>query len=177
MANGNGKPLEVGNEQLIVLGKIGAPWGVRGWVRLTSYTDPRDALLDYRDCYLGGPGNWQPARIGQSRVQGKSLVGCLDGISDRDAAIAVRGAEIAVPRSAMPEPEQGHYYWSDLVGMTVVHRDGRELGRVRYLLATGEHDVMVVQGEREVLIPFVMNEFVLDVDLDSKRIDVDWEWD
>jgi len=177
VATGNGKPQAGQDDQLIVLGKIGAPWGVKGWFRLTSYTDPREALLDYRDCFLAREGSWQPARIEQSRQQGNALVGCLDGVSDRDAAIAFRGAEIAVPRDAMPDPGDGHYYWSDLVGLTVIHRDGRELGKVKYLLATGEHDVLVVQGDKEVLIPFVMETFVLDVDLDKKLINVDWEWD
>lgn len=161
----------------IILGSVGAPWGVRGWVRLNSWTDPREALLDYREIELKRDGRWHAARLLEARVQGKSLVGRLQGVDDRDAAIAWRGADIGVVREALPEPGEGHYYWADLEGASVRHRDGRVLGRVAYLLATGEHDVLVVRGEREVLIPFVINRFVLGVDLDEGVIDVDWEWD
>lgn len=165
------------DERRIVLGSIGAPWGVRGWVRLNSWTDPREALLGYRDIELQRDGHWQPARLLEARQQGKSLVGRLEGVDDRDAAITWRGADIGVPREALPEPGDGHWYWADLEGLSVRHRDGRELGRVAYLLATGEHDVLVVKGERETLIPFVPETYVLNVDLAAGVIDVDWEWD
>lgn len=163
--------------RLVVLGRVGAPWGVRGWVRLNSFTEPRDALLDYEDCWLRRDGRWSEARIAESRPQGKSLVGRIEGIDDREAAIALRGADIGIARDAMPEPARGHYYWADLEGLEVRHTDGRVLGRVGYLLATGEHDVLVVEGERETLVPFVMDRFILGVDLDKGVIDVDWEWD
>lgn len=163
--------------RLILLGRVGAPWGVRGWVRLESFTEPRDALLDYADCRLRQGDSWQAARIEEGRRQGKALVARFAGSDDRDAAIALRGADIGVPRESLPEPQEGHYYWADLEGLAVRHRDGRLLGHVAYLLATGEHDVLVVQGEREVLVPFVPGRYVLDVDLDNRVIDVDWEWD
>lgn len=167
----------VQDRQLIVLGQVGAPWGVRGWVRLNSYTEPREALLDYRDFYLRQDGEWRAARFAEGRPQGKSLVGRLDGVTDRDEALLFRGAEIGVQREQMPDPGDGHFYWSDLEGLTVRRQDGQVLGQVAYMLATGEHDVMVVRGERETLIPFVMRKFVLDVDLDKRLISVDWEWD
>lgn len=163
--------------RVVVLGKIGAPWGVRGWVKLTSYTEPRDALLAYRNCFLRQEGDWTAAALEAGHPQGKSLVAKLAGVDDRDAALRWRGADIGMPRKALPEAGDGHYYWADLEGLEVRHRDGRSLGRVAYLLATGEHDVLVVQGEREVLIPFVMDRFVRGVDLAEGRIDVDWEWD
>ena len=87
------------------------------------------------------------------------------------------GAELAVPRESLPEPGEGHYYWADLEGLRVVTKDGNELGNVAYLLATGANDVLVVQGQKEVLIPFVTGSVVLDVDIAGGRITVDWEWD
>ena len=87
------------------------------------------------------------------------------------------GPEIAVPRGALPETGKDQYYWSDLEGLRVVHRDGTVLGRVAYLLETGANDVMVVEGEQERLIPFVTEKVVLGVDLDKGEIEVDWEWD
>jgi 16S rRNA processing protein RimM len=87
------------------------------------------------------------------------------------------GSEIGIWRSAMPEAGEGQFYWSDLEGLRVVRKDGSEVGTVGYLLETGAHDVMVVQGEKECLIPFVLNEVIIDVDLDAGLITVDWEWD
>ncbi|MCB1757931.1 MAG: ribosome maturation factor RimM [Gammaproteobacteria bacterium] len=165
------------DRQLIVLGRLGTPWGVRGWVKVNSYTEPREAILDYRDIYLRSEGEWRPLRIAEGRMQGKSPIVRLAGISDRDAALQYRDSDIGMPREQMPELDAGHYYWSDLEGLTVKRRDGEEIGRVAYMLATGEHDVMVVRGKRETLIPFVLEKFVLDVDLANRLIVVDWEWD
>lgn len=85
--------------------------------------------------------------------------------------------EIAVEREALPEPGRRSYYWADLEGLRVVHRDGRELGRVAYLMETGANDVLVVQGDSEYLVPFILDDVILDVDLDNDVISVDWEWD
>lgn len=167
----------VPDRQLIVLGQLGAPWGVRGWVRVNSYTEPREGILDYRGIYLRRESGWRAAQFAEGRMQGKSPVVRLEGVNDRDAALQWRDAEIGVPREQMPEPGAGHYYWSDLEGLSVARQDGEVIGQVAYMLATGEHDVMVVRGERETLIPFVLERFVVDVDLDNGRITVDWEWD
>jgi 16S rRNA processing protein RimM len=159
--------------------------GVRGWVKVISYTEPRAALLDYKECVVGKPGAWAPATLAEGRMQGKTLLVRLEGTHDRDAAARHVGADIAVARDRLPETAPGEYYWADLEGLQVRHRDGRILGRVAYLLATGAHDVIVVQGDngadgaggREVLIPFVPGQYVRHVDLDRAVIDVDWEWD
>lgn len=161
----------------VVLGRVAGVYGVKGWIKLHSYTDPRAAILDYRDCLLERAGSWQPARIAEGRAHGKGVIARFAGVRDRDQAAADVGAAVAVPRQALPEPEAGHYYWADLEGLRVVHRDGRELGRVAYLLETGANDVLVVQGEREILIPFLPGSVILDVDLTEGRIDVDWEWE
>lgn len=161
----------------IVLGHVDGVYGVQGWVKLHSYTDPRVAILEYSDCQMKTADEWRPARISEGKAHGKGVIARIDGIDDRDAAALCIGAEIAVLRKDLPEPEDGHYYWADLEGLRVVHRDGAELGRVAYLLATGANDVLVVQGEREILIPFVPGSVVLEVDLSQGSIRVDWEWD
>ena len=161
----------------VVLGRISGLFGVRGWVKVFSYTEPREAVLNYKGLLLGRDGEWQSAKVAEGQRHGKSVILRLEGIDDRDQAAALIGADIGAERQDLPKPEDGHYYWADLVGMSVIHRDGTELGKVRDLLETGAHDVMVVEGEQEILIPFVLNEFVLGVDLVSRRIDVDWEWD
>jgi len=163
--------------QPVVLGRISGLFGVKGWVKVYSYTEPREAVLEYRRWLLSVKDGWREATVAEGQRHGKTIIARLDGYVDRDQAAELIGTEIAVPRDELPEAEEGRFYWSDLEGLRVVHRDGTELGRVAYLLETGANDVMVVQGEQERLIPFVMGEVILGVDLASGRIDVDWEWD
>lgn len=155
---------------------VGA-FGVRGWVKVYSYTDPREALLNYKGLMLGRNGGWQSAEVVAGQRHGKSVIAQFEGVNDRDQAEAMVGADIGVSRDALPEPEDGRFYWSDLIGLKVVHRDGTELGIVESLLETGAHDVMVVVGDHERLIPFVNDKIVLGVDLSLRQIKVDWEWD
>lgn len=154
---------------------------MRGWFRVFSYTEPREALLDYDEWLLEAGGRWQPTAVLEGRQQGRTIVARLEGIEDRDAAASWVGADVAVARDRLPRTEPGRYYWADLVGLEVRHRDGHLLGTLDHMVATGAHDVMVVRpdaaGSREILIPFVMERFVLEVDLAAGRIDVDWEWD
>lgn len=165
----------------IVLGRVSGLYGVRGWVRVLSYTERREALLDYRRWLLETADGWMERTVAEGRKQGKSLVARLQGIEDRDAAAEWIGADIAVARTSLPPAGKGEFYWSDLKGLQVRHRDGRTLGRVEYMLATGANDVMVVQrgGEpkQEILIPFVPDVYILRVDIAEGVIDVDWEWD
>jgi 16S rRNA processing protein RimM len=163
--------------QPVILGRVIGLFGVRGWVKVHSYTEPREALLEYRGWLLGRDGDWQPVEVAEGRQHGKGIVVRLQGIEDRDAAAELLGSDIGVDRDALPEAEDGQYYWADLEGLTVVHRDGTELGKVAYLMATGANDVLVVDGPVERLIPFVPETVILDVDLAAGVIRVDWEWD
>lgn len=142
-----------------------------------SYTEPREAVLQYKGLLLGRNGDWQSVKVAEGQRHGKSVILRLEGCDDRDKAASLIGTEIGADRSELPEPEDGHYYWSDLTGLNVVHRDGTELGKVKEMLETGAHDVLVVQGEQERLIPFVVDEVIVNVDLNEKKITVDWEWD
>ena len=163
--------------QPVVLGRISGLFGVKGWVKVYSYTEPREAVLEYRRWLLSGKDGWREVTVAEGQRHGKMIIARIDGYVDRDQAAELIGTEIAVPRDELPEAEEGRFYWSDLEGLRVVHRDGTELGKVAYLLETGANDVMVVQGEQERLIPFVMGEVILEGDLANGRIDVDWEWD
>ncbi len=160
-----------------MLGRISGVFGVRGWVKVFSYTDPREAVLDYESWLLGHKGEWRPAKVAEGQRHGKTVVMRIDGFDDREQAATLIGSEIAVPKAALPEADEGHYYWSDLEGLQVVRSDGSELGKLAYLLETGTHDVMVIQGQKERLVPFVKDEIVLEVDLANGVITVDWEWD
>jgi len=142
-----------------------------------SYTEPREAVLNYDRWLLSAKDGWQAATVTEGKRHGKTVIVRIDGYDDRDQAASLIGTEIGVPRDEMPETGGDQYYWSDLEGLRVIHKDGAELGKVDHLLETGAHDVMVVKGEQERLIPFVMKEVVLGVDLANGEIRVDWEWD
>lgn len=150
-------------------------------MKVFSYTDPREAVLNYKGLLLGREGSWQPAVIVEGQRHSKTVIVHFDGVDDRDQAAALVGVELGIDRDALPAPEEGQFYWSDLVGLKVVHRDGtstgKELGKIDSMLETGANDVMVVSGETDRLIPFAMNDVVLAVDLQQKRVEVDWEWD
>ena len=162
-------------ERRVVLGKVGGLFGVQGWVKLWSYTEPVENLLAYREVELGIGGQWRTGRLLEGRRHGGGLVGRFEGAADRDTAAALVGAEIAVARDRLPAPAEGEYYWADLVGLEVVNREGVSLGRVEEMMATGANDVMVVAGERERLLPFLPGLYVDSVDLAAGCITVDWD--
>lgn len=165
-------------DNTVVLGKVSGLFGVRGWIKIYSYTDPRASILDYRVWWLFMNGEWCRFELVEGRPHGKTIVARLDGVDDRESAASLIEAEIGVNRAELPEVEEGHYYWSDLEGLKVEDRDGRVLGNVAYLLETGANDVMVVRSDgRETLVPFVTGEVVKSVDLAAGIISVDWEWD
>jgi 16S rRNA processing protein RimM len=159
------------------MGRIVGLFGVRGWVKIHSFTEPREAILEYEGWELKQDGEWQTVQLAEGKRHGKSVIAKLRGYDDRDAATGLIGTDIGVDRGAMPELEDGEYYWADLEGMTVVHKDGTTIGRVAYVMAKGANDVLVTEGPAERLIPFVRGKVVLDVDLENRVISVDWEWD
>ena len=161
----------------VILGRVSGVYGVKGWVKVYSYTDPREGILDYRRWWLRHDSDWQGTDIRQGKRHGKTVIASLEGVDDPDTASELIGCDIAVPRAALAEPGDGRYYWRDLEGMAVRHRDGTELGRVAYVMETGANDVLVIEGDSERLIPFVADEVILDVDLRERVISVDWEWD
>jgi 16S rRNA processing protein RimM len=155
----------------LVLGYISGLHGVQGWVKVFSYTDPRDNILNYSPWELAG----RSLKVEHGRIQGKGLVAKLSGIDDRDAAAVLLGAEIKVARERLPPLPEGEYYWADLCGLRVFDQAGRCLGVVDHLLETGANDVLVVKGEREILIPLVFGPVVKEVDLAGGSLRVDWE--
>jgi 16S rRNA processing protein RimM len=161
------------NRKLVPLGYVSGLHGVRGWIKVHSWTRPREAVFEYQPWLLGD--ERQPATIQEGRVQGKTLIVSLPGIVDREAARSLVDQEIAVFRDQLPELPADEYYWSDLVGLAVFTVQGIALGEVSGLLETGVHDVLVVKGERERLIPFVPERYVTSVDLEAGRIEVDWD--
>ena len=177
--NDEGRPTHPQKPQrLILLGRVTGAFGVRGDVKLESWTEPRAQIFRYQPWILrSANGVERELRGAKGRDTGKHVVATLPGCDDRDAAEALRGTEILVPREALPPPAPGEYYWVDLEGLRVVTLEGVDLGEVSHLLSTGANDVLVAQAERERMIPFVQPDVVRSVDFDAGVVTVDWDAD
>jgi len=158
---------------LIELGVVGAPFGVRGWVKLRSFTDPPERLLQHRSLQIGLRGSWVTYRIESSGRSGGALTAKLVGVDDRDQAQALRGAQVCVPRSELPQRDDKDFYRSDLIGCEVVNVAGVRLGWVQHFVETPAHALMVVRGEQEYWVPAVPRH-LRKVDLQARRVLVDW---
>jgi len=161
----------------VVLGRVSGLFGVRGWTKIHSYTDPREGILEYPDWLVEIDGAWRSLGVAEGKRHGKTVIVRFAGIDDRDAAAEYVDALVGIDRESLPDTNAGEYYWSDLEGLKVINRDGSLLGKVAYLLETGANDVLVVQeGDQEILIPFLKDDVIRDVDLTKGEISVDWEW-
>ena len=159
------------------MGRVVAPYAVRGWIKLQTFTEYLDSLLDYPIWRIGKDGDWRDYRVLDGKVHGQYLMASLEEVGDRSAAEALMGLDVAVLREEMPEAEEDEYYWDDLIGLDVVNLAGEALGRVEGLLETGANDVLQVRnGETERLLPFV-DAVVKEVDLEAGRLVVDWGLD
>jgi 16S rRNA processing protein RimM len=164
-----------GERQIVPLGNISGVHGVKGWVKIHSLTEPREAIFDYQPWLLGE--EREEIRISQGKKHGKRLIALLENMHDREQAEGLVNRRIAVYRDQFPELPGDEYYWTDLFGVSVQLEDGRELGKIADMLATGAHDVMLVRGDRERLIPFVHGQYVKKVSLRNRVIVVDWDPD
>lgn len=165
------------DDELVAMGYVSGAFGVRGWVKLHADTEHADSLFDYPVWWLGKPGQWREYRFEDGAVHTKALAAKLEGIEDRDAAFALRGLTVAIPRTELPKPADDEYYWTDLIGLAVVNRGGEVLGTVSKLMETGANDILVVQdGQVERLIPFIAN-FIVEVDVAAGCIVADWGLD
>ena len=174
-----------GRDEIVVMGEIVGPYGVRGWLKVRSFAESPTGLLDFGRWWLKSKrsSEWEEFSRLEGRLHSGSLVVALGGVDTREAALAMKGFEVGVPRSALPAV-QGAIYWQDLKGLAVVNRAGTELGVVRGVVEHGAHPLLRVAprdgaaaaGEQERLIPYVPA--IIDkVDVDARRIDVDWEAD
>jgi len=160
--------------KLVTLGRISGVYGVRGWVKVHSYTEPRANIVGFDVWTVRQRDGERMVEVEDGREQGANVVAKLRGVDDRDEARELIGAEVVVERSALPKCEPGEYYWADLEGLAVVTPTGEALGTVDHLLATGEHDVLVLAGRPERMIPFVRGAVIRSVDLEAGVIVADW---
>ncbi|MGO1232811.1 MAG: ribosome maturation factor RimM [Marinobacter sp.] len=169
------------NSQETVIGQVTSVFGVKGWLKVFSFTDPREGILDYRDWTLLLDGKRIPVKLEEGRRQGQGIVVRLKGIDDRDLANRYCGAEIRVATAELPELPEGEFYWHQLEGLDVVTVEGECLGKVHHLMETGSNDVLVVRAtaasidQRERLIPYLPDQVLKEVDLGASRMMVDWD--
>lgn len=166
---------------MVVVGQVGGPYGVRGWVHVVSFTQPPMGLLGYQPWHLRRKretGAWDPWRLHdreQAKAHGQGFVAFFGRIRDRNAALGLAGAEIGITADRLPPLDEGEFYWRDLIGLRAFNQHGEALGAVRRMMSNGAQDVMVLQGDDgETLIPFV-HAHVTAVRLGEGRIDVHWE--
>ena len=160
--------------ELVVMGRVVAPYGVFGWLKIVPDTEEFDGLLDYKTWWIGKDSDWRELKVESAKTHNDVLVVKLQGIEDRDAAVACKGKQIAVPRASLPKLKGDEYYWSDLIGLTVKNRQHVDFGKITDVFATGANDVIVATGDKERLIPYIA-QVILEVDLEAKTILVDWD--
>jgi 16S rRNA processing protein RimM len=169
-------------EKQIILGKVGAVYGIKGWLKIHSFTDETEAILDYFPWSLKLGNNTQTVEITDWRKHNKVLIVKVAGIDDRDEAQALVGSEILTNEAALPELSQDDFYWRDLIGMSVVTNKGYDLGVVTDMMETGANDVLVVKAnlkdgfsKKERLIPYLFEQVIESVSIENKQICVDWD--
>lgn len=159
----------------IGVGRISGVFGVRGWVKVYSYTDPKENILNYSPWTLKKGDETRICKVAEGKLQGKTVVARLEEIGDRDQAENLIDFDVYILKSQLSIAEEGEYYWSDLIGMAVETAEGVRLGVVDGLLETGANDVLIVKGQRERAIPFLQGQTIINVNLDAGVIIVDWD--
>jgi 16S rRNA processing protein RimM len=170
------------NENQIILGKVGAVYGIKGWLKIHSFTDELEAILDYFPWSLKLGNKTQTVEVTDWRKHNKGLIVKVGNIDDRDQAQALVGSEILTSESSLPELPKGEFYWRDLIGMNVVTTKGYDLGVVSDMMETGANDVLVVKAnlndgfsKKERLIPYLLEQVIESVSIENKQICVDWD--
>ncbi|WP_110686146.1 ribosome maturation factor RimM [Salinicola aestuarinus] len=170
-----------GDTQHVLLGRLTSPHGVKGWLKVYSYTSPAQNLFEYPAWTLSMQGRSETRKLLDARVQGKALVVRLEGIDTRELAEQWAGAEVLMDKTALPELDSDEYYWYQLEGLEVHTRDGLKLGQIDHLFETGANDVLVVRpvtgslDDRERLLPFLPDDVIVGVDLEQGIMTVDWD--
>ena len=163
-------------QQSIIVGEVSGVFGIKGWIKVYSFTEPRENILNYSPWVLRKGTDVKSVEVVDGHLQGKAVVACLSGVHDRDVAASLSGYKISIDAAQLPEPDEGEYYWRDLIGLKVETEQGVSLGVVDYLLETGANDVLVVkEGDRERLIPFLQGQFVKNINLAAGLMIVDWD--
>jgi 16S rRNA processing protein RimM len=164
--------------EMVIIGKFGKTFGIKGWITVHSFTDPKENIVCYKNWYFKGgkTKEWTKIGIEQSSLRGKNILVKMFGCDTIEAATPFINAEIAIEKAELPPLTTGEYYWSELEGLNVINQQNEELGTVSHVFATGANDVLFVKNHREHLIPFI-KDVIIKVDLTKKLIVVAWDAD
>lgn len=161
----------------VVVGRFGRAHGIRGFVTVHSFTEPRDNILRYTDWHAYISQQWQPLNILHIEVNDKFILAQVEGYSEREQVANLTNIDIAISRVQLPSLKPGEYYWHELVGMDVVNLQGVSFGKVKEIMPTGANDVLVVEGTKRYLIPYLPGKFIADINPSQHLIRVDWDAD
>jgi len=161
----------------IVVGRFGRPHGVKGFVTVHSFTEPRDNILQYEDWYIFLNNQWQSIKLSDIELLNKSIIAKVQGFPEREMVAQLTNIDIGIPQEKLENLQAGEYYWHQLIGLDVVNLSGEKLGQVAELIATGSNDVLVVTGKKRCLIPYLPERYVLEINLEQQKIVVDWDAD
>jgi len=164
-------------EQKLCIGKISGVFGIKGWIKVFSYTENKENILNYSPWFLQKDSQIKTFDVLSGQVQGKAIVACLDGINSRNEAELLLGWRIYIDADQLPPTQPDEYYWSELVGLKVQTLSGLNIGVVDHMLETGANDVVVVEGEKQILIPFLQPETITSIDLEAGLMTVNWDPD
>ncbi|MFA0669764.1 ribosome maturation factor RimM [Vibrio splendidus] len=166
----------------IVMGKLGSTYGIRGWLKVFSYTDNAESIFDYSPWYLNQKGKWVEYKVESWKRHSQGYVCKLAGLDVREDAQLMTNFEIAIDPASLPELSEDEFYWRELFGMQVFTTKGYDLGEVTDLLETGSNDVLVIKanlkdafGQKERLVPYLEEQVIKKVDREARRIEVDWD--
>ncbi len=164
-------------DKYVIMAKLGAPYGILGWIKVYPNTEELESLIDYTSWFVGQPNRWQSYAVEDCKVHNNALLVKLSGFSSPEAVACLTNQQVAIKREQLPDLEEDEgYYWADLEGLTVVSLANQVLGKVAYLYEAGASDILVVrQDKTEQHIPFIEDEVVKEVSLEEQRIVVDWE--
>jgi 16S rRNA processing protein RimM len=159
----------------IVVGQIGSTYGIKGWLKILSYTEMVDNIMEFNPWYLEENHHWKAITVEDGKIHGKGIIAKLAGCNNPEDARLLSGTKIAIRRSQLPKLSKDEYYWNDLQGLTVINQHGETLGKIIYLMATGANDVLVVKGTKEHAIPYLPGKVVTSINLAEGVMHVDWE--
>ncbi len=168
---------DIKNDNDVLVGKIAGVYGIKGWVKIVSYTRPVENILNYKQWFIGSTDKRDQFTVEACKQHGKGFIAKLEGLDDRDKAMELHQQDIVISRDDLPELEPGEYYWHDLIDLEVIDQNQKVLGKISNILETGANDVFEVSGDKKRLIPWVTEVYIQAIDLESGVIQVDWEDD
>lgn len=164
-------------EDIVLVGQVSGLFGLKGWVKVFSYTQPRENIIEYNPWLIKTGKGWIEIQVEQAQKHGKGIIASLQQYSDPETSSQLMGCDIGLRRTQLPELSEDEYYWNDLIGLQVINQEGVNLGVVERLIETGSNDVLIVQGDRERLVPYIRGQVVKNISLNDKLIQVDWDPD